>query len=336
MGQRERLEEKIAQLKETLDRCFEKRLLTDDPEKEVKLDALEKKLETQLKEKERELNQLLGTAANKNRVALDLDEGLCNIDFDAAKAQIESSLRSLEEQGGSALFLMERCLDMEGHLLLKSMRDLLRARTQQLIEYRVAFIPTMPANELTFLRLLGGHLGLSFEDDIEVNLEQRLPEITDQVIQEMTSLLRSGTTVLIPLINWRKLGVESQVSFLDWLMRVFWQRMTMAVNVVMQDYSPKVFFVIMVDGEMAEDCQKQDYFGTGEAKGEDLDSKKIMRLPLECWTPSDVSRWLGSYSTNLKKPERQDLIKFIFSGKEEAFPRQIRAQLENPDVQSCL
>ncbi|MEM9091197.1 MAG: hypothetical protein AAGC93_20945 [Cyanobacteria bacterium P01_F01_bin.53] len=329
MGSRERLEHEIDDLKKKLDRCFERRLLTDDPVREINLERLENKLEAQLKEKERELNQLADTALRQNRKALDLEEGLCDIDFDQAKAMIRASVKALEDnEGGSALFLMERCLEREGQLLLKSLKDILGTHTK---EYKVEFIPTMPANELTFLKILGGHFGLEFEDSLGQDAEKRLLEISEDIVGAIAHLLRSGTTVLIPLANWRILGVDYQVTFLDWFMKTFWQQMVRSVNEVMEDYSPKVFFVIVVDNELSELCQQADYFGEGSC----LDCNKIERLPLTCWNQADIKRWLASYAPTLKKSDRNALVKkYIFNGKKEDEPIKIRKAVEEAHAKS--
>lgn len=330
MGSRERLEQEINVLKKKLDRCFEKRLLTDDPEKEVNLEILENKLEVQLKEKERELNQLSDITLGPNRKALDLEEGLGLLDFDQAKAMIHNSVKALDDnEGGSAFFLMERCLEREGQLLLKSLKDILGINTR---ECRVEFMPTMPANKLTFLKILGGYFGLQFEETTELSSDEQLMEITEQISQEVSTLLRSGTTLLIPLINWRKLGVDNQRTFLDWLMTTFWQRILRSVDQEMEEYSPKVVFVILVGNELSEDCQQSDYFGDGT----NIDCDKIVRLPLTCWCQADVKRWLRHYSPKLKKSERKALVEYIFDGKAEDEPIKVRKALEDAYAESSF
>ncbi len=57
-SKQERLQKEIQLLEAQLDRCFEKRLLTNDPDTEVKLENLEKKLERDIALKRSELEQL--------------------------------------------------------------------------------------------------------------------------------------------------------------------------------------------------------------------------------------------------------------------------------------
>jgi hypothetical protein len=326
VDQRERLQKEIEDLKKKLDRCFEKRLLTDDPEKEVNLEALEERLEAQIKAKEKELHQLPDTPASKNRNALDLEEGLCNIDFDTAKNIVRNSSGMLtEREGGSALFMIKRCFDMEGDLLLKSIREILKSNTSQFFEYRIEFVPTMPANKIAFLRILGGHFGLKFEENFDDDSDVQLLAITKEIVEEISGLLRSGTTVLIPLANWQALGLDYQALFLDWFMNTFWKTLVDAVSKVMVDYSPKVFFVIMVGNDMHESCQKAEYFYDGEH----LDSRKILNLSVASWCKSDISLWLNNYSSKLNKPRRDRLVNYLFDGNDEEIPRKIRAALEN-------
>jgi inactive STAND len=331
VDQCERLSEEIGQLKKKLDRCFEKRLLTDDPEKEIDLETLEERLDAQIKQKEKELSQLSDTPASKNRNALGLEKSLCNIDFDVAKEIVRNSANTLtEREGGSALFLIERCLNMEGHLLLKSIRDILKSNTSQFFEYRVEFVPTMPANKMAFLKILGGHLGLTFKEDFCDDSDYQLLVITEEIVEGISGLLRSGTTIFIPLANWQALSLDCQVPFLDWFMNTFWKTLVDAVSKVMVDYSPKVFFVIMVDNDMYEFCQKDEYFHDGEG----LDSRKILNLSLTSWCQSDISLWLDNYSSKLKKPERDHLVNYLFDGKDEEIPLKIRVALEKAHANS--
>jgi hypothetical protein len=57
-SKQERLQKEIQMLEAQLGRCFEKRLLTNDPDTEVKLENLEKKLERDIALKQSELEQL--------------------------------------------------------------------------------------------------------------------------------------------------------------------------------------------------------------------------------------------------------------------------------------
>lgn len=57
-SKKERLRKEIQLLQEQLERCFEKRLLTDDPDREVKLEKLEQELERKIAEKQSELDTL--------------------------------------------------------------------------------------------------------------------------------------------------------------------------------------------------------------------------------------------------------------------------------------
>lgn len=331
MDRRERLEKEIEVLNKQLLECFNERLVSDDPARAVTLEAKESSLDEKIRKKEREFNQLTDASNSENQRALNLDEGFCNIDFEQAKELIRDSVNILNaSEGGAALFLMEQCRDHEGHLLLNSLRDILQTNTRQLLEYPVAFSPIAPANELAFLKALGSYLKLSFEDTLTEEPNQRLQAIAAEVIQEMASLLRSGTTVLIPLSNWQKVGIDYQVCFLEWLMDTFWQQLVMAMSKVMEDYSPKVFFVIMVDGELSEPCQETKYFCEKEA----LEQEKILCLPLTYWTQSDVKRWLDSYSSKLKKDQRDELVMYIFDGKDEDMPLRVRKALEDAHAKS--
>lgn len=336
MNRRERLAKEISILKEKLDLCFEKRLLTDDPEKEINLEKLEDRLEGQIKEKERELDQLSDSPGSKNRNALNLDEGLCEIDFDAAREIIHGVVDTLtENEGGSALLLMEQCLDLEGRLLLNSLRDILTSTSpgkQTPKEYAVEFSPIMPANKMSFLKILGGHLNLSFNDSAEPESEKTLANMTKEILDSLAPSLRSGTTILIPLKNWKSLDQVYQADFLDWLVNNFWTSLRQTVSEAMEEYSPRVVFVIMVDAEMATACQTMECFYDNQP----LNSQQILKLPLTRWSQADIRRWLGSYSSKLKKSERNLLVKNIFNGKDEELPIKIRVALETAHAQAIF
>lgn len=57
-SKRERLKKEINLLQQKLDRCFEKRLLTDDPDREITLESLEEKLEEDIANKKLLLEKL--------------------------------------------------------------------------------------------------------------------------------------------------------------------------------------------------------------------------------------------------------------------------------------
>lgn len=332
VDKRERLEKEIKTLKAKLERCFEKRLLTDDPEREVDLEELEDRLDADIKKKERELAQLSDTSISRNRNNLDLEEGLCNLDFDEPKRIVQDILTCLNEsEGGSALFLMENCLEMEGHLLLRRVRDILKNNTNQFLEYPVEFVPTLPANKAAFLKIIGGYLGLSF-DDMSEEESEKISQAVEEVIKKISDLLRSGTTILIPLTNWKSLSLNYQTTFLNWFIYQFWQALVSAVMKAMQDYSPRVFFIIMVDEAIVEPCKKVDYF----CNSQEFNCEKLLMLPLRCWTKTDVQRWLGSYSSKLTNSERNRLVEYIFGSKDEELPLKVRVALERAHAQSLF
>ena len=332
MDKRERLEKEIKNLKVKLDRCFEKRLLTDDPEKEVDLEVLEDKLDADIKRKEQELAQLSDTPLDKNRSVLNLEEGLCSLDFDEPHAIVQDILKCLNDnEGGAALFMMESCLEMEGGLLLRRVRDLLKSNTSQFFEYPVQFVPTLPATEVAFLKILGSHLGITVEEAIGDESEE-LAQATEAIIKKITTLLRSGTTILIPLANWKSLSLSGQITFMDWFINQFWRSLTNAVTEAMQDHSPRVFCVIMVDELMADTCRRVEYF----CEFEGFDCEKLLMLPLRCWTKTDVHRWLGNYSSKLNKTERNHLVDYIFGDKNEELPLKVRIELEKAHAQSIF
>ena len=331
MGRRERLEKEIAFLKQQLDECFNKRLYSSDPTMAVALEAQEQELDDKIAKKERALNQLSEASSSGNRRALNLAEGLCKVDFDQAKEIIRASVNALDDnEGGTALFLMEQCRDREGRLLLNSLRDALRINTRQLLEYPVEFSPIAPADELAFLKALGGYLMLELKDAPDEKVQSYLLATSEEVVQEMANLLRSGTTVLIPLSNWQKVSLDSQAAFLEWLVDTFWQRLVSAVAKVMEDYSPKVFFVIMVDGSISDDCKTGSYF----CEDSQFDGRKIRRLPLTYWAQTDVKRWLDSYSSKLTKTQRDELVEYIFDNQKEDVPIRVRKALESAHAKS--
>ncbi len=324
MDRRERLEKEIQRLQENLDACFEKRLGTDDPVKEVTLEALENQLEEKIEKKQRELNESIDAPASQNLKALNLEKGLCSVDFEMARERVHTLMNALDDsEEGSALLLLERCFEMEGNLFLKSLRDSLAARAGQLREFPMEFPPTMPADELAFLSLLGGYLQLNFEES-NLDRAQHLSETADCVVKEIAKGLQPGTTVLISLRNWRKIAIDAQPVFLDWFMKTFWCRLVAAVTEVRKEYSPKVFFVIVVDEAMSEPCQSSGYF----CEDEELDARKIVRLPLGYWTQEDIRRWLAGYSMKLRNTERDELVSYIFHEKVEDAPLNIRRLLE--------
>jgi len=334
VDKKEKIKKEIEDIKERLERCFEKRMLTDDPEKEIRLEKLEEKLEEKLTAKEQELYQLSHSRDNKRRSAMAMEDSLCSIDFAQAKAIIRSSIESLgKTEGGSAVFLMENCSDYEGRLLFSSLRKSLDLGNGYFREWPVEFSLIQPASKMAFFKILGGYLKIEVQEYDNSESDGTLLEVTTDVLNKLSSLLRSGTTILIPIRNWKSLDRSYQAEFLQWFINQFWQSLQQSLTEVLRDYSPRIVLIIMVDEVMAQPCQDLDCFYNGPAVG---NADKILRLPLTDWFQNDVRQWLTSYAPNLTKQQRNQLVQAIFNGKPSQSPYKIRQELEKEHDKSVF
>ncbi len=326
-----RLKEEIEELKDKVSKCFEQRMLSNDPDRLVTLERLENRLDKQIKEKEQALAELEKTPSNNNQATLLFKQNLCKLDFRQARSRFEVIANQLAEQeGGLALLMMENCLEREGRLLLDSIRDTLKPQTSELQEFPIEFIPTMPVTRVTFLKVFSEHLGLGFNLDDQADTEENLKPLVREIMAKLSGLLKSGTTILIPLTSWHAVPPDYQATFIQWLMKQFWPELVGAVNQARQDYSPRLFFIIMNDYGMADNCGHSAYLSDGNK----VTDRGLMPLPLTLWSQSDLKQWLSTYSSKLTKTESNQLVNYIFGGVEEELPIKIKTALERVYAQS--
>lgn len=326
-----RLKKEIEHLEQQLENCFHTRLTTDDPERKVNLEIKEEQLDREIETKKRELAELEKTSSNNNQATLLFGQNLCKLDFRQARSRFEAIANQLAEQeGGLALLMMENCLEREGRLLLDSIRDTLRPKTTELQEFPIEFIPIMPVTRVTFLKVFSEHLGLEFNLDDQADTEENLKSLVREIITKLSGLLKSGTTILIPLTNWHAVSTDYQATFMGWLIKQFWPELIGAVNKARQDYSPRLFFIIMNDYGMADNCGHSEYLSDGDK----VTDRQLMPLPLTLWSQEDVKQWLSTYSSRLTKTQSNNLVNYIFGGVQEELPIKIKAALERAYSQS--
>ena len=236
-----RLKKEIEHLEQQLENCFHARLTTDDPERKVNLETKEEQFDREIETKKRELAELEKTPSNNNQATLLFKQNLCKLDFRQARSRFEVIANQLaEQQGGLALLMMENCLEREGRLLLDGIRDSLRPKTSQLQEFPIEFIPTMPVTRVTFLKVFSEHLGLGFNLDDQADTEENLKPLVREIMAKLSGLLKSGTTILIPLTSWHVVPPDYQATFIQWLMKQFWPELVGAVNQASLDNSRRI------------------------------------------------------------------------------------------------
>lgn len=303
--QRKDLKEKMAALTVEYQVCADKALTTSDPSIQVKLEAQKKNFLSQIQATEDQLRDLEQQSNDINRQTLSFDEALPKIDFRRARQIIRQVIATLDlDDGGAALMLLQQSREMAGDLLLTALDDVLNSGTISPIRYPITFTPSAGgADATTFLKLLGGYLG------IESTGDQNADVIT--ICQTLCGSLRKNSTVVIHLTNWDVVGSANQHELMRWLIDGFWKPLVNQLSEVLENWYVRVIFVIVANRKLTPECQQIECFCTVD----NFDGCSILELPLECWTERDIATWLRDHF-QIPKHQRDDWAKHIHADSE--------------------
>jgi len=314
--QKKELEHDIAALMVEHEICADTARTMADPVTKVKLEAQKDTLLKQMQAKELKLKALERQSRDLNRQTLDFDEALPSIDFHKAREIIEKVIKTLQlDDGGAALILMQQRRAMEGDLLLRALKEVLRSGVTAPLWYEITLYPAVGGiDERTFLKLLGKYLGVEPSGNLDADVST--------VSQVLCDSLRENSTVVIYLTNCDAVGSANQKVFMEWLLQTFWQSLVNQLSSVLDEWYARVIFIIAANRKLTADCREAACFCTVDS----FDSQSILELPLESWTEDDIRFWLQDHF-RLPRSERDQLAKQIYE-ESEGDPNQTRTALQ--------
>ncbi|MGI0486437.1 hypothetical protein ACN4EK_13435 [Pantanalinema rosaneae CENA516] len=235
---------------------------------------------------------------NNQRVGI-LKQNLPLLDFNSAKKKFEQLICEfdVDEQGGSAVFLIQKSQAMLGEICLQGIQDTIRVKPGETLKpYRLEFFPGVTWDEKEILRALGKQLG-KFEEVTDID------RYAQEIRKILIGALRGYTTLFIELHGWDILTEQQQKRLLHWFLEDFWKHLVAERDRIAEDYdNVRCIAAIVVAGELEPDLQQLPYF---QCTSENWQGEiKIIELPLENWTTKDIEEWLKKCPKLSKKDSK--------------------------------
>lgn len=278
--------------------------LTTDPGSRIKHLTTAKKVFEQMEEIDTKLNQQDRQSSDPNqRYLKTIDAVLPKIDFTNAKSAFHKRLADFSRQGGSAVFLVEKCAAMLGDLLLREIRDLLSQNQTDLKHYQIEFTGEISWNQQGVLSRLSGYLREMKDDASTAQQDEHYIEDLNSEISQIQDILakvfRSNVTIHVEIRGWDMLPDEEQSKVLAWLLEVFWQPLVSQRQIISQEYSHiKCIFTLVSDSELPSSSLNLPFLRSIDncaSIAEPIDAIAITPLPIEHWTIQEIKEWLEDF-----------------------------------------
>jgi|GEM_PF-897865 len=303
-----------------------------NPQNQLKLEQQSQVLLQRLEKLDEELKQLDKKSSNsKQRCLVKLDEVLPKINFTDAKTIFTKITAEFGEQGGCAVFLLQKSLAMQGELCLKEMRNLLK-RTEGFECYPVEFqfYPIgfddnsgLPLNEWGLLERLARHLEVKSSDNI-IDFSARIRKV-------LFEPPRSNRTIFIEISGWDDIAFDRQQVVLSWFLETFWRSLVDEHRRHSQDYSRvRLIVVIVTYGEISSDCHCFCSFNQNVKSQNFVVEETVLKaidLPLKDWTVDEIRVWLEA-TQGLSKHQSKSLARTIYQRTSNGHPRDVYHVLE--------
>jgi hypothetical protein len=231
-----------------------------------------------------------------------LQRDLPKIDFKSAIRDFQAISGGFNNQGGAALFLLQKGLPMGADYCLARIRDLLSEMTApgNFKSYPVAPTPATPFDTSGLVGGLGSHFGVKVTPEC---VEQSLQEI----IARICGLVQTGTIVLLEFTGWDYYQPRHHVA--PWFLERFWNPLISNLPQIAIDY-PRVMFVgvLIAEGEIRKRHLPPSIFCTRSS----FSSYKILELHLKKCSLEEIREWLARFS-KLKSAQIDALAETIYN-----------------------
>jgi inactive STAND/Effector-associated domain 9 len=261
---------------------------------------------------ESKLRKLESSESNFNRQCLSLAEDLSKIDFKEVMNIVDNIRQQIDQQGGTALFLVENSNSMAGTYCVDRIRESLGTVTKKC---PIESSPDTGIDERALLARLASHFNVAAIPDNQ--------QCAQAIVKEICESSRGGRTVFIDLRKWGRLLCQEQG--LSWFLDHFWIPLGQGLQTVSQKYrGVKVVAVIVVNGTLPSQCSKLPHYCTHD----NFDGRKIVKLPLKKWKLKEIRDWLEHYP-GLPIDESKTRAKEIYNNSMKGIPQLVVTALEN-------
>lgn len=273
---------------------------TLDASQKVKLKEKLKDIEQESAEVESELQEAQTKFKLQNGGAGNLhiswQENLPRIDYKKARAIAQSIFTLLEDREGGVLFLLQNSNPMGGDWCLQAIRNMLDKSNGKFRRVPVEFLPGDSHDEQQLISKLKER----FNADMET---------TVGIIETLCKSLKSGNTIFIEIIITDSNALEEKL--LPWFIEQFWCPLVDKLSSIapLARRAKCVTTIVAPSALSADAIESFLCCAIGE-----FDQKKILELPLEKWTESDIEGWLIDYSgLSLDSGKYKTLASYIYS-----------------------
>lgn len=246
------------------------------------------KVEKQLSQLERSQNPDIGYENDWN-------QKIHILDFKQATKIFNDIFEKFEDKEGAFIFLLKNSSDMGGDWCIKKLKESFKARTWS-VAHEIQFGRGDTLDQNSFLSRLGGHLGFSIS---VVDLQ----ELTNQIIDKISMSIEIGS------INFIELKFHSralQKGFLEWLINIFWHQLVCKLEVIAQE-KPLFKFIGIVS--IQDNAKDEAILNLPCCTNQEFDCRKLLELPLENWTETEIKNWLITHSGLMLAPIKLELSK---------------------------
>lgn len=278
----------IAQLEEQL-AAVESELASAPREVDrVRLRNSAESLCNEIEELEHKLDKLDSKLSVQNIQQTKLDKYLQKIDFTEAKTTAGIIKDKLKNNGGSALFFLQKSKLQMGRYCVEEVMNIIME--EQLVDgeivgaYRRYSVDLDSAisqyNETEFLIRLASYLNIEKTDG---SLD--LLQVIRNTIKES---IDTGMTVFLEIKSLDDL--LEQNTFLKWFIKDFWGPLINEVASVSQQHRSKFIVMLIADSQILSECPV-DYCCDRDS----FDCYRMLELPLPNWSIDDVQSWLWRF-----------------------------------------
>lgn len=309
------LERRLAGLSEEYEALDKALNSSISPVARLRIEREMKDKEDEIVRTEQELRQFNVVAGDYNQRYQEWSAHFPQIDFHKAARVFQKTFGRIE-QGGAALFILQNSNAKGGEWCVQRIHSFLSDRTGDFKHYTVGFSFNTRSYIFDFLYGMNQYLQNAQTLYESEPTQEDLVRYTEVVITNLCNSLRSGSIVFIELKQCDHFC--RQHYFFDWFFAHFWGFLTQKLEDIARDY-PRVKIVILmvVDSKISQSYLPQTLF---LSKGR-FDDSKIVDLPLQHCSRTDIQRWLENYSgLRLTRDEIARKVEIIYSASENGNP----------------
>jgi len=262
----------------------------------------------------KKIEELESQNQNPIQQQFELEKNLTKIDFSEANEIINCIFEQLNRAGGGVLFLLQNSYSMAGDLCLTTIRDRLTQETRDFKPFPIDLASRhSEENEYGLLNAIAEKLQ-------PIEAVPDLEQYARLIIKKICSSLQSGSVVFFELKKWDDL--QSPARLLNWFIDRFWLPLIEELPTIAQNYR-KVRFVVVVSAEAP---LSEDFQNLPCCDRHNFDCRRMLELPLDCWTQDEIADWLDMYS-GLPANRIDRLARRIYRISNEGIPELVRSKL---------